>query len=161
MFFETDFMKLYEELNEINSSIEYRPVKDIELFKKHATDIFGGYGELTDTSIKENTKEIWIDNKLVGYIGFSEYEEAGSKCLGIGNFMILERGQGLGTKVIQDIVENNKNEYDLIFCFVDAKNEGAIRLYKKLGKVYDEDGPNDNGEYYVTFYDNGRWQLDN
>ena len=68
---------------------------------------------------------------------------------------------GLGTKVIQDIVENNKNEYDLIFCFVDAKNEGAIRLYKKLGKVYDEEGPNDNGEYFVTFYDNGRWQLDN
>lgn len=150
-----------EGITESLKQIDYVPVSDVELFKKHATDIFGGYGELTDTSIKENTKEIWIDNKLVGYIGFSEYEEAGSKCLGIGNFMILERGQGLGTKVIQDIVENNKNEYDLIFCFVDAKNEGAIRLYKKLGKVYDEDGPNDNGEYYVTFYDNGRWQLDN
>jgi hypothetical protein len=44
---------------------------------------------------------------------------------------------------------------------VDAKNDGAIRLYKKLGKVYDEDGPNDNGEYYVTFWDNGKWELDN
>jgi RimJ/RimL family protein N-acetyltransferase len=161
MLFETDFIKLYEELNDINSSIEYRPISDIELFKQYANEIFGGYGGLTDSSIKDNTKEIWIDNKLVGYIAFSAFEEAGSKSLGFGNFMILERGQGLGTKVLQDIVANNKNEYDLIFCFVDANNEGAIRLYKKLGKVYDEEGLNDNGEYFVTFYDNGRWQLDN
>lgn len=161
MIFETDFTKLYEELNDINSSIEYRPISDVELFKQYANEIFGGYGGLTDASIKENTKEIYITDKLVGYIAFSEFEEAGSKCLGFGNFMILERGQGFGTKVLRDIVENNKNEYDLIFCFVDAKNEGAIRLYKKLGKVYDEEGPNDNGEYFVTFYDNGRWQLDN
>ena len=72
---------------------------------------------------------------------------------------VIERGKGLGSAVIQDIVAKHKNEYDLIYCFVDAKNDGAIRLYKKLGKVYDEDGPNDNGEYYVTFYDNGNWEL--
>ena len=42
MIFETDFTKLYEELNDINSSIEYRPISDIELFKQYANEIFGG-----------------------------------------------------------------------------------------------------------------------
>lgn len=149
-----------ESLTEQLYSIEYRPLSDIELFKKYAAEILGGYGGLSDSELKSGTKEIYIDGKLVGYIGFSEYEEASAKCLGIGNFMIIERGKGLGTKVVQDIVERNKSKYDLIYCFVDAKNEGAIRLYKKLGKVYDEDSPNDNGEYYVTFYDNGKWELD-
>ena len=93
----------------------------------------------------------------MGYIGLSEYEEEGCKLLGIGNFMILVRGKGYGTQVINDIVSKYKNEYDLIYCFVDSDNEGAIKLYKKLGKVYDEDGPNDNGQYYVTFYDIGKY----
>ena len=150
-----------EGLTEELAPIEYKPLSDIELFKKHAAEILGGYGGLSDSELKLSIEEIYVEGKLAGYIGFSEYEENGSKCLGIGNFMIIERGKGLGTKVIQDIVERNKSRYDLIYCFVDAKNEGAIRLYKKLGKVYDEDGPNDNGEYYVTFYDNGKWELDN
>lgn len=148
-------------LTEDLAQIEYRSLSDIELFKQHAAEILGGYGNLSDGALKSSVKEIYLDGNLVGYIGFSKYEENGSKCLGIGNFMIIERGKGLGTKVIQDIIERNKSKYDLIYCFVDAKNEGAIRLYKKLGKVYDEDGPNDNGEYYVTFYDNGKWELDN
>lgn len=149
-----------EGLTEELTQIEYGPLSDIALFKKYAADILGGYGNLSDSELKSSIKEIYLEGKLVGYIGFSEYAENGHKCLGIGNFMIIERGKGLGTKVIQDIVEHKKSEYDLIYCFVDAKNEGAIRLYKKLGKVYDEDGPNDNGEYYVTFYDNGKWELD-
>ena len=160
----TEFMELYEELstlNEANTQIDYSPVSDVELFKEYADDILDGYGNMSDTDIKSSIKEIHFEGKLAGYIGFSEYEENGSKCLGIGNFMIIERGKGLGSAVIQNIVEKYKNQYDLIYCFVDAKNDGAIRLYKKLGKVYDEDGPNDNGEYYVTFWDNGKWDLDN
>lgn len=148
-------------LEEGLSQIDYIPVSDVELFKEYADDILDGYGNMSDADIKSSIKEIKFEGRLAGYIGFSEYEENGSKCLGIGNFMIIERGKGLGSAVIQNIVEKYKNQYDLIYCFVDAKNEGAIRLYKKLGKVYDEDGPNDNGEYYVTFWDNGYWQLDN
>lgn len=103
----------------------------------------------------DNSKEIYIDDKLVGYISFDEYDDVEdyNKVLGFGNFMILERGKGYGTKVIKDLVDRYKNEFDLIYCFVDAENSGAINLYKKLGKVYDEDGPNDNGQYYVTFWD--------
>jgi RimJ/RimL family protein N-acetyltransferase len=150
-----------EGITEGLETLTYKDVSDVELFKEYADDILGGYGGMSDAAIKRGIKEIHFDGKLAGYIGFSEYEEDGHKCLGIGNFMIIERGKGLGSAVIQDVVAKHKNEYDLIYCFVDAKNDGAIRLYKKLGKVYEEDGPNDNGEYYVTFYDNGRWQLDN
>lgn len=148
-----------EGITESLQQIDYLPVSDVELFKEYADDILDGYGNMSDADIKSTIKEIKFEGRLAGYIGFSEYEEDGHKCLGIGNFMIIERGKGLGSAVIQNIVEKYKNQYDLIYCFVDAKNDGAIRLYKKLGKVYDEDGPNNNGEYYVTFWDNGKWEL--
>lgn len=146
-------------LNEDSISIEYRPVSDIDTFKKDAKRILGSYGELSDKKIHETIKEIYIGNELVGYIGLSEYKQGACKSLGIGNFMILERDKGYGTKVIKDIIKNNKDKYDLIYCFVEKDNKGAIRFYKRVGKVYDEDGPNDNDEYYVTFWDNGEWKL--
>ena len=148
-----------ENITESFDTLTYANVSDIALFKEYADDILDGWGGLSDVDIQRDIKEIRVDGKLIGYIGFSEYEENDHKCLGIGNFMIIERGQGFGSAVIQDIVAKYKNKYDLIYCFVDANNAGAIRLYKKLGTVYDEDGPNDNGEYYVTFYDNGNWEL--
>ena len=143
------------------NKIVYKPVSNIDKFKKYADEILGGYGGMSDFDIKRDIEEIYIDGELKGYIGLSKYnEEDGTKLLGIGNFMILERGKGYGTQVINDLVSKYKNEYDLIYCFVDSDNEGAISLYKKLGKVYDEDGPNDNGQYYVTFYDNGKYKLE-
>lgn len=146
-------------LDEGLENIIYKPVEDIDKFKHYAAEILGGDGNMSASDIKSSIKEIYIDDKLIGYIGFSEYEEDNIKMLGIGNFMVIERGQGYGTKIINDVVETNKDKYDLIYCFVDADNAGAIKLYKKLGSVYDEDGPNDNGQYYVTFYDNGKFQL--
>ena len=145
-------------VEDITNKIEYKSISNIDRFKKYANDILGGYGEMSDADIKEDIKEIYIDGELKGYIGFSKYADGyGSNALGIGNFMIIERGQGYGTQVIKDIVSKYKSEYDLIYCFVDSDNEGAVSLYKKLGKVYDEE-PSDS--YYVTFYDNGEYKLD-
>lgn len=145
----------------MTSRIDYRIISDVEKFKKYADEILGGYGGMSDSDIKRDIEEIYIDGELKGYIGLSKYnEEDGTKLLGIGNFMIIERGKGYGTQVIKDIVSKYKNKYDLIYCFVDSDNQGAISLYKKLGKVYDEGGPNDNGQYYVTFYDNGKYKLE-
>ena len=151
-------LKLVED---IINKIEYKSISNIDKFKQYADEILGDYGQMSDSDIKEDIKEIYIDGELKGYIGLSKYnEEDGTKLLGIGNFMIIERGKGYGTQVINDIVSKYKSKYDLIYCFVDSDNEGAISLYKKLGKVYDEDGPNDNGQYYVTFYDNGKYKLE-
>ena len=139
----------------LTEEINYKGISDLNHYKKSAKEILGSYGNLSDNSIMSNSKEIYIDGKLVGYISFNEYDdvEGYNKVLGFGNFMILDRGKGYGTKVIKDLVDRYKNEFDLIYCFVDAENSGAINLYKKLGKVYDEDGPDDNGQYYVTFWD--------
>ena len=135
--------------------ITYKDISNLDNYKKSANEILGGYGNQSDNTILDNSKEIYIDDKLVGYISFDEFDdvEGYNKVLGIGNFMILERGKGYGTQVLEDLISKYKGEYDLIYCFVDSDNEGAIKLYKKLGTVYDEDGPNDNGQYYVTFYD--------
>ena len=139
----------------LNEQIEYKNVSDLGQYKKSAEEILGGFGGHSDEDIKNNSKEIYIDDKLVGYISFDEYDDVEdyNKVLGFGNFMIIERGKGYGTQVIKDLIETKKAEYGLIYCFVDADNSGAINLYKKLGKVFDEEGPNDNGQYYVTFWD--------
>ena len=136
-------------------SIVYKNISNLDHYKKLAKEILGGYSSQSEDNIINNSKEIYIDDKLVGYISFDEYDDVDSynKVLGFGNFMILDRGKGYGTKVIKDLVDRYKNEFDLIYCFVDADNYGAINLYKKLGRVYDEDGPNDNNQYYVTFWD--------
>lgn len=148
----------YMIIESLTESIIYKDISDLDHYKKSAKEILGGYGSQSDNSIMDNSKEIYIDNKLVGYISFDEYDdvEGYNKVLGFGNFMILERDKGYGTKVIKDLIDRYKNEFDLIYCFVDAENSGAINLYKKLGKVYDEDGPNDNGQYYVTFWDKNK-----
>lgn len=148
----------YMIIESLTEKINYKDISDLDHYKKSAKEILGGYGSQSDNSIMDNSKEIYIDNKLVGYISFDEYDdvEGYNKVLGFGNFMILERDKGYGTKVIKDLIDRYKNEFDLIYCFVDAENSGAINLYKKLGKVYDEEGPNDNGQYYVTFWDKNK-----
>ena len=146
----------------LKENIEYKNItkSGFDAFKKAMSDNFNKDAEAIDKDFPDiedgQMKEIYKDGKLIGYVGFSVYDglpdDDYKKALGIGNFIILEKGKGLGTEVIRDIIEKYKNTYDLIYCFVDAKNIGAMRLYKKLGRVYDEEGPNDNGEYYVVFY---------
>ena len=130
--------------------IEYKNISNPFKFKKYATDLLGGYGNYLSKH-----KEIYKDGKLIGYIGLDEYEgfpdDDFDKALGIGDFIILDRNKGYGTEVINDIVKNNKNKYDLIYTYVDCKNTKAINFYKKLGKVYDKI-PNANQQYYVVLW---------
>lgn len=143
-------------LNEDPINIEYRPVSDIDTFKKDANIILGNYADLSDKKIHETIKEIYIDNKLVGFIGLNEYQQGAVKSLVIRNFIILERDKGYGTKVIKDIVKNNKDKYDSMYWFVEEDTEGVIYLYERVGGIHDEDSsPNDNDEYHITFLDNG------
>ena len=113
-------------LKESTENIIYADVQDLLKFKKYANEILGSYGKMTDSEIRKSIKEIYLGGKHVGYIGFSEYNDGDKKCLGIGNFMIFDRGQGIGTKIIKDVVSKNKKEYDLIYCYVEKDNDGAI-----------------------------------
>lgn len=113
----------------------------------------------TDASINIELKkshgdfyDILSNNKKVGTIGLSFYEDI--KAIGLGSFEINSslRGKGLGSATIRHIIKTYKNDYDLIYCYVEPKNTGAIKLYKKLGKVYD-DTVNKDGYHYVVFYE--------
>lgn len=112
---------------------------------------------LRTTSCSENEcySNILLDGNKIGEIAFSFYDDINA--VGIGNFEISpeNRRKGYGTKVLEFVIDRYKKEFDLIYCFVDVNNDEAIKLYKKLGKVFDEDGPNVNNQYYVEFYNNG------
>ena len=101
--------------------------------------------------------EIYKDGNLIGYVSMSDmFREEGDgidKALNIGNLIILDRGKGLGTEVVKDIVNNGRDKYDTIYCYVDADNDDAVRFYKRLGKVDDE--PNSDNEYFVTLHRKG------
>ena len=107
---------LFEDFS-LTESVVYKDISDLDHYKKSAKEILGSEGGQSDNGIMDTGKEIYIDDKLVGYISFEEYDdvEGYNKVLGFGNFMILERSKGYGTKVINDIIESNKNEYDLIY----------------------------------------------
>ena len=73
-----NFIELYEELcnlNESSKNVEYRNVTDLDLFRNYDKSIFKSDIRMSDDDIKNNIKELYIDNKLVGYIGFSIYNE--------------------------------------------------------------------------------------
>lgn len=53
--------------------------------------------------------------------------------LGFGDFEIEDKGKGKGSRVIQYL--KSLNCYDVLYCYVDADNEAAIRFYEKNGGV--------------------------
>ena len=138
-----------------NSDYSYSYLKDSDIpefydsFEKtfHTRDC-----GLNKSEIKKGMQAIKFDNKVIGYIGFSYYNEKGKKYMGIGNFMIKPeyQGKGHGTNVIADIIEKNKDKYDEIYCYVDKKNTKAISFYKKIGDVRTNEETKYG--YYVTLY---------
>lgn len=127
----------------INTSTEKSEFKRNfrEVFKEDPTESSVNYMQM-----------IKYKGDLVGYIGFSRYKEGKKKYLGIGNFMILKRYQrsGMGSKVISDIIDRYKDNYNEIYCYVDKDNTNAITFYKKIAKV-NTDNLTKYG-YYVTLY---------
>lgn len=121
-------------------------------FKRDFREVFKE--DPTESSINY-MQMIKYKGSLVGYIGFSRYKEGKKKYLGIGNFMILKKYQrgGMGSKVIYDIIDRYKDNYDEIYCYVDKDNANAIAFYKKIAKV-NTDNLTRYG-YYVTLYKKG------
>ena len=148
---------LYEQIQESShkSDFSYSGIKtsaEKSEFKRDFREVFKE--DPTESSINY-MQMIKYKGSLVGYIGFSRYKECKKKYLGIGNFMIIKRYQhsGIGTKVISDIIDRYKDNYDEIYCYVDKDNTSAIAFYKKIAKV-NTDNLTRYG-YYVTLYKKG------
>lgn len=105
--------------------------------------------KLPEDSVVYKDGKIYYNGEHIGYIDFSFYEDI--KALGFGNFEIIDKRKGYGTLVIRDIIHKYKDKYNLIYCFVDKENIGAIEFYKKVGKVR-IDIVNEKGQYQVILY---------
>jgi hypothetical protein len=105
--------------------------------------------KLPEDSVVYKGGKIYYNGEHIGYIEFSFYEDI--KALGFGNFEIIDKRKGYGTLVIKDIIHKYKDKYNLIYCFVDKNNIGAVEFYKKVGKVC-FDITNDKGQYQVILY---------
>ena len=142
----------YVEESSHKSDFSYSRIKtssEKSEFKRNFREVFKE--DPTESSVNY-MQMIKYKGDLVGYIGFSRYKEGKKKYLGIGNFMILKRYQrsGMGSKVISDIIDRYKDNYDEIYCYVDKDNTNAIAFYKKIAKV-NTDNLTKYG-YYVTLY---------
>lgn len=126
--------------------------KGVNDFYKAMQRCFNIKSDMDEKDVRKSMKVIKLDNKIIGYIGFSRYTIKNKKYLGFGNFMILPEYQrsGYGTSVINDIIEQNKEKYDEIYCYVSKDNTKAINFYKKIAKVGTT--LNEDTQYYVCLY---------
>lgn len=137
--------------NDDDYIIEWNDKLDIPLLEEYnKKDLKEDLTESNHENERVERFKIKVKDKEVGKYGLSFYEDI--KAVGIGDLEIYPeyRNKGYGTQAIKHIIDKYKKDYDLIYCYVDKNNEGAIRLYKKLGKVYDE--VNEDGNLYVVFY---------
>lgn len=146
-----------EDYIEENSNSEYTysnldKEKDIDDFYKSMKIVFNSKNDIRNNNIHKSMKSIKYNDEIIGYIGFSYYNEDNKKYLGIGNFMIKPKYQssGHGSKIIKDIINKNKSKYDEIYCYVDEKNIKAINFYKRIANV-DTKNITKYG-YYVSLY---------
>ena len=136
-----------------DSEYQYTPLNesDMDDFIKDMNKAFHmRYNRKEAEHVRKDMKAIKQGDTIIGYVGFSYYNQDGKKYIGLGNFMIKPeyQGKGYGRSVIKDIIA--KNDCDEIYCYVDKKNTAAINFYKKIGTV-DIDHLTKYG-YYVTLY---------
>lgn len=147
-----DLLESYIKESSHKSDFSYSGIKtssEKSEFKRNFREVFKE--DPTESSINY-MQMIKYKGSLVGYIGFSRYKEGKKKYLGIGNFMILKKYQrnGMGSKVISDIIDRYKDNYDEIYCYVDKDNKKAIKFYKNIGHVNTSNLTKYG--YYVSLY---------
>lgn len=94
------------------------------------------------------TFKILVNNVKVGEIKGKIYDDINA--IGLGDYEIYPKYQnkGYGTKALENLIEQLKSKYDLIYCFVDKDNDRAIHIYSKLGKLKDV-----GDQYQFVFWD--------
>ncbi|MEM8805277.1 MAG: GNAT family N-acetyltransferase [Cyanobacteria bacterium P01_G01_bin.38] len=105
-----------------------------ELFTHH----WGGWdaSAFRNAFSAKSTEIVVLDGHRVGYFSLKENDSA----FYLENIQLSPavHGQGIGTAILKNIVNNNKSKPILLTTFLDNP---AIRLYKRLGfTVTDQDG---------------------
>lgn len=113
-------------------------ISDIDYFneiEEKFSDIYSNGSILLEFQNNPFTKIVvyLIENKVVGFINYYEIYDR----VEIANFNVLEyfQNHGIGTKLINYLIDKYKEKYKNITLEVRDDNERAIRLYKKVGFV--------------------------
>ncbi|QVK18007.1 GNAT family N-acetyltransferase [Mycoplasmatota bacterium] len=120
----------YEVLGEVHYESWYDTYKD-----KMCDDFlsYNNISKLVNDFIPKisNTIVVEVDKKIVGFLYYRKIDKVG---LEVHELYILKefQGQGLGKKLINYLLELNKNISDVILWVLE-KNEPAIYFYKKYG----------------------------
>lgn len=77
-------------------------------------------------------RRIFCGEELAGYVAVHQESDTKRE---IDDFYLLEpfREKGIGTQVLNQIIENTKRDGKTLFLYVFIRNEGAVRLYRKMG----------------------------
>lgn len=123
-----------------NTNIEYLEKTKLYNIFQYAHDLPGEEIERIKRYVKshipmelENYRIIKIDNEIVGCVLVVNKDDG----VMLDEIYIESdfRNKGIGTKIIKEILQENK----VVYLWVYKENEKAISLYKKLGfKVVDE-----------------------
>ena len=153
-----------EKINEATSSSEYsmkslKPEQMKEYYKWFKVVFNDTKDSITEKETK-STKVIYYNNEIIGYVAFSRYKDGNERYLGLGNFMIIPKHQrsGHGANVVKYIIDKYKDDYNLIYCWVDRSNTNAVNFYKKIAKVNMNTQSNPD-QYYVEFYRKGKKSM--
>ena len=115
---------------DINRLIEYKTRTIYEYAKDLSDEEINRINNYVTSEVPKLINDycnIIVDNKIVGCLLLTNKEDG--KLL---DEIYLEeeyRNKGIGTEIINDILNNN----DVVYLWVYKENEKAISLYKKLG----------------------------
>ena len=115
--------------------------------------------------VGENIHEIFYQNKLVGYISYSRWEN--QYCLSCVYILEEFRHKGIATAAIRKVFFQLKGLGEYLYGFVHKDNSNAISMYSKLGfkflnashETYLYETPNDKCCLNEGFYEFGKRLL--
>lgn len=160
------YRKYFSKLMQTNESAitEYsmKPLKPEQMkeYYKWFKVVFNDTKDSITEKETKSTKVIYYNNEIIGYVAFSRYKDGNERYLGLGNFMIIPKYQrsGHGANVVKYIIDKYKDDYNLIYCWVDRSNTNAVNFYKKIAKVNMNTQSNPD-QYYVEFYRKGKKNM--
>ncbi len=143
------------EIHDVTAT-NYRDILQLKVAQSQKDYIETPYECLEDSVEWKQFKPVglYVETELVGFAMYGFFKGEGAKGrLWIDRLLIDEQfqGRGLGTQFMCKLVETVREEYGVqaIYLSVYPENEGAVRLYRKLGFEFIEER-DVNGEHIMV-----------